>query len=432
MPLNDSRIRPSTPLWPRLVKAQPPSEHPVASALRPLATPTGAGWSATSLFCGGGGLDLGFLSEGTLAGAAYDSSRAALLTYDANLPVSGRRADLARLAPDDPCDVLLAGAPCQGFSTAGKHLVDDPRNALLARVGDIALRLLPKVVVVENVPAAMSGRNGRFWRALEDRLRLGGYNTATITLFGEESGLAQRRRRLFMLCWRGMNETRVEIERIGAPSLRSVLAGTEALSDHVAKDPSEFSVEARIARRIQPGQKLCNVRSSPNAVPTWAIPEVFGTTSDGEREVLEAVSRLRRRDRRRNYGDGDPVEPHRLDLHLGRRTAHDVGRLVDADYLRTIGGEVELRHTYNGKYRRLSWDGLSPTVDTHFGRMTLFMHPEQNRGLSAREAARIQGFPDAYKLAGNARQHFDVVGNAVPPPMAARLAAFVREALLKR
>jgi DNA (cytosine-5)-methyltransferase 1 len=372
------------------------------------------------------------LSAGISAGAAYDSSRAAILTYDANLPSTGRQADLARFAPDDACDVLLAGAPCQGFSTVGKHLPDDPRNALLARVGDIALRLLPKVIVVENVPAALSARNGRLWRALEDRLRLGGYNTITMTLIGEESGLAQRRRRLFMLCWRGMNETRVEIERVEAPSLRAVLAGAEALSDHVANYPLASSAEARIARRIQPGQKLCNVRSSLNAVPTWAIPEVFGSTSNTEREVLEAVSKLRRRDRRRNYGDGDPVEPSRLDIHVGRQTGRDVMRLVDAGYLRMIDGAVELRQTYNGKYRRLSWDDLAPTVDTHYGRMTLFMHPEQNRGLSAREAARIQGFPDAYVLAGKARDHFAIIGNAVPPPMAARLATFIREALLKR
>ena len=106
-------------------------------------------------------------------------------------------------------------------------------------------------------------------------------------------------------------------------------------------------------------------------------------------------------------------------------------RLIEANYLRSIDGRVELRHTYNGKYRRLSWEEASPTVDTHFGRPSLFLHPDQDRGLSVREAARIQGFADAYRLPVRRAEAFEIIGNAVPPPMAGRLAAFIREALLK-
>ncbi len=428
-PLNDGQTRSAAYARPRLVQSRQPV---AASARAPLPTPYGTAWTATSLFCGGGGLDLGFLGGGIMVGAAYDDSRAVLATYDANLPGSGRRADLARFSPEDRCDVLLAGAPCQGFSTAGKHLVDDPRNDLLGRVGDMALRLSPRVLVVENVPAAMSGRHGRLWRGLEERMRLAGYNTATVTLRGEESGLAQRRRRLFMLCWRGCNETRLDLPQAATPSLRAVLGQIEDAPDHQPTWPRVGSIEAVISRRIGPGQKLCNVRAGASAVPTWRIPEVFGAVSESEIEVLEAVSRLRRRERSRSFGDGDPVRSERLDHHLGRDAAGDVTRLVQAGYLRLDDRGVELKHTYNGKYRRLSWDAPSPTVDTHFGRMTLFVHPEEDRGLTVREAARIQGFPDAYRLLGSARDRSAAIGNAVPPPMAARVADFVREAILKR
>lgn len=418
----------------RALRAAPPPRATCAAAARRflLTEPQGTQWRATSLFCGAGGLDLGLLSEGVLTDAAYDKSLPALRMYDANLPARGRPADLSRFEPDDRCDVLTAGAPCQGFSTIGKRAVDDPRNGLLSRVADVALRIRPKVVLVENVPGARSGGHGVLWRALEDRMRLGDYNVCTMILSGEESGIAQRRRRLFMLCWRGLGETRLDIGGRGSPDLRAVLQGVEDVADHEVAWPTAGSTDALIARRIGAGQKLCNVRNSPNAIPTWDIPEVFGDTSCEEKAILRAVSVLRRRERRRRHGDGDPVERARLARHLGRCADYEVTALIDRGYLREMAGGLELRHTYNGKYRRLAWTDPSPTVDTHFGRMALFMHPDQDRGLSAREAARIQGFPDAYRLQGGVRDRFEAIGNAVPPPMASRLGHFIREALLKR
>lgn len=397
-----------------------------------LPTGNGAPWTAASLFCGAGGLDLGFLSEGVRTHLAFDNSRTALRNHLTNLPSRAWLADLSRHTPELNCDVLLAGAPCQGFSTAGKCEDEDPRNALLQRVAEVAIRSRPRVLVLENVPAALSGRHRRHWTALEDQLRLAGYNVRRMLLLGEESGVAQRRKRLFLLCWIGSDCIQTEFERVRPPSLRSTLAGVEAAENHRPNVPSSGSRDAMIAAAIGQGQKLCNVRLSPRAIPTWSIPGVFGQVSDAQREILEAVVRLRRRERRRTFGDGDPVGVPRIESHLGRTAGADIRSLIESGYLRDMGGEVELRHTYNGKYRRLSWLDTAPTVDTHFGRTSLFLHPEEHRGLSVREAARIQGFPDAYTFVGSRTEQFEAVGNAVPPTMAARIARFVREALLKR
>jgi len=402
-----------------------------AYATAPLPTPQDCAWDAISLFSGGGGLDLGFTAEGVRINAAYDNWRPALLCHDAALPGAARLADLQRFTPDERCAILLAGAPCQGFSTAGRRDAEDPRNALLRRVADITLTTKPRVVVVENVPAALSGRHGRHWTVLEDRLRLSGYHVRRVFLSGEESGVSQRRRRLFMLAWLGNDCIRLELEKDPAPSLRSSLAGVEDQVDHDPHWPERQSLDAKIAAGIGAGQKLSNVRTSARAVPTWQMPEVFGATSFDERSVLRAVSVLRRRARRRNWGDGDPVDLHILAAEVGFDPRPHVMRLIEANYLRSIDGRVELRHTYNGKYRRLSWEEASPTVDTHFGRPSLFLHPDQDRGLSVREAARIQGFADAYRLPVRRAEAFEIIGNAVPPPMAGRLAAFIREALLK-
>lgn len=377
-------------------------------------------------------MDLGFLQQGIFSGAAYDIDRRALSAYVNNLPGLAHYADLAIRSPvPGHGEVLLAGAPCQGFSTAGKRQVEDPRNALLLRVSDIALENKSKVVIVENVPAAFSGSHRRLWTALEDRFRQVGYNVRRLLLEGVTCGLAQRRKRLFLLCWRGSDCISVNIRHYGPLSVREALCGVEYVSDNDVEWPTEGSRDWVVARRIPAGHKLSNVRISERAVATWDIPEIYGATSQEEQDILSSVAKLRRRNRIRTYGDGDPVHLDRLARELGRSVDQEVERLVAAGYLRAIGNFVEMRQTYNGRYRRLEWDSPSPTVDTRFGRIDLFLHPDEHRGLTPREAARIQGFPDSFTFPGMRKDKFIQIGNAVPPPMASALAEFVREAILK-
>jgi DNA (cytosine-5)-methyltransferase 1 len=70
---------------------------------------------------------------------------------------------------------------------------------------------------------------------------------------------------------------------------------------------------------------------------------------------------------------------------------------------------------------------LAPTVDTRFGQPRFFLHPEHHRGFSVREAARIQGFPDDFEFEGSVQSQFRMVGNAVPPPLAASVARSIRD-----
>ncbi|WP_417726211.1 DNA cytosine methyltransferase [Roseovarius sp.] len=385
-----------------------------------------------SIFSGCGGLDLGFLQEGIFSERAIDIDEMALATYRHNLSDVAVKADLSTIVPvHEGCEILLAGAPCQGFSTAGKRKVDDPRNDLLMRVADVALKNQSKVVVVENVPAALSGSHRHLWESLEGRLRSAGYNVRRILIEGEKSSMAQRRKRLFLLCWKGSDCINVFIPSSGPITLRDAL---RKLPDENKKDivwPELGSRDSKIAAHLKQGQKLSNVRLSERAVPTWEIPEVFGQVSQQEKEVLYAVARLRRRERIRSFGDGDPVSLERLDTYLDASTGVTAETLVKARYLRKIDGKYELAQTYNGRYRRLSWNELSPTVDTRFGRVDLFVHPDEDRGMTQREAARIQGFPDSFSFCGNRKDQFVQIGNAVPPPMAAKLADFIREAILK-
>jgi DNA (cytosine-5)-methyltransferase 1 len=386
--------------------------------------------TVASLFSGCGGFDLGFHAEGFRSTAAFDIEPAAVESFNRNVAPVAEVADLGESTPRITADVLLAGSPCQGFSTSGKRKLDDPRNDLLIRAGEIALANRPRVFVLENVPAAISGPHGTRWEQVESMLKNAGYGVARLLAEGVCSGVPQLRKRLFLLAWRGGAEISCSPAERKAPTLAAALANLDGVQGHDPSLMSDGCRERMIAERIGQGQKLCNVRVSQAAIPTWRIPEAFGVTTDGETEILDAIVRLRRRDRRRDFGDADPVSPPAIDRMLGRCCSFDVERLVAAGYLRRIDDFVDLRHTYNGKFRRLSLSGISPTVDTHFGDPTLFLHPTEHRGLTPREAARIQGFGDEFELPASRPRAFRMIGNAVPPPMGARLAAFVRQALL--
>ena len=389
-----------------------------------------AGPSVASLFSGCGGFDLGFLQQGFRPIGAFDIDPQVVEVYNENVKPVASVHDLTKCTPQVKPDVLLAGSPCQGFSTAGKRKVDDPRNDLLLRAGQIAVAIRPRIFVLENVPAAMSGQHGTRWEQVEAMLRDVGYRVASIVAKGPSCGVPQFRKRLFLLAWIGNDCTRWKPSVGQTPSLADALRDVSGLSGHDPKILPSGSREQKIARRIAPGQKLCNVRSSPAAVPTWNIPEVFGEVTAAERTVLTAVSRLRRRARRRKFGDADPVLPSVVSRHLNRCCHSEIRRLLHAKYLRRIGKYIDLRHTYNGKYRRLPRTGISPTVDTHFGDPTLFIHPRFDRGMTPREAARLQGFSDEFVLRSSRSRAFRMIGNAVPPPMAAHLAAYIREAIL--
>jgi len=325
---------------------------------------------------------------------------------------------------------MLAGAPCQGFSTIGKRSVDDPRNGLVMRAARIAVAARPRVLVMENVPAALSGMHGRIWAEAEALLCSAGYNVRRYVAEGIDSGVPQRRRRLFMICWQGSDCVRVEPDVVAGPGLLEALSGLEHNLDHDPLPLPPGSRDAIIAEAIPPGSKLCNVRISDAALPTWSLPGIFGETTPSQRELLIAVVRLRRRDRRRDFGDADPVLPCQVANYLNRPVDADIAQLIAVGYLRDLAPYVDITHTYNGKFRRLDWRMPAPTVDTHFGDPRLFLHPKENRGLTPRETARIQGFPDSFAFIGGRRERFRLIGNAVPPPMAARIAAFVRCALM--
>jgi len=389
-----------------------------------------------SLFCGCGGFDLGFKKAGFLPVVAFDIDPVVVDVYRSQLKAKAQVRDLSVEFPAggslDGLDVLLAGPPCQGFSTVGKREYGDPRNKLLVTTGELAVVLSPKVLVVENVAGAASGKHGYYWRKLHRIVRSGGYRTTEMLCHASHFGVAQTRKRLILLAWKGSEVALPEPMSSGRPTLKKALLGLNGTPNHEKRMLPLGSRAALIAKHIGEGQKLTNSRGGTSAVHTWQIPEVFGRTNRTERRVLTALLRLRRRNRRREVGDADPVSARTISTEIGSPVADTLRGLIKRGYVRKVDKHYDLTHTFNGKYRRLNWDAPSPAVDTRFGDPTCFLHPAEARGFTVREAARIQGFPDSFEFSGSLRDQFQMIGNAVPPPLAEQLARYVRKGLLKR
>lgn len=387
-----------------------------------------------SLFSGCGGFDLGLKRAGFIPVMGFDACSDAVSHYRRHVCPFAEVADLREGIADLPkAEVIIAGPPCQGFSTAGKRDLKDDRNHLLPLAGRIAMRMRPKVVLIENVWAAKAGAHQKYWSELEGQLRSSGYKSHTMQCDAANLGLAQSRRRLLLVAWKGRSNPNFDAiaDRFSAPPgrLDEALSGVEGLPNHDPEMLPSGSRDLRIAMRIGPGQKLSNVRGGSRSIHTWNIPEVYGKTTAEECRLLEFIMRVRRQERRRDFGDADPVSAKRINLEFGVRANKLIGTLLAKGYLRQMGSNLDLCHTFNGKYRRFQWEDKACAVDTRFGEAQLFLHPNEHRPFTIREAARIQDFPDDFDFTCNKRTAFRLIGNAVPLRMGELAALCAKEAL---
>lgn len=161
------------------------------------------------LFCGAGGLSLGFLWAGYKVIVANDNYKQACETYRANHPhtdlVEGDITDakvqqevLAK-AKKAKVDMVIGGPPCQGFSHAGKRMIDDPRNLLYKEFVSIVKKVKPKVFVLENVEGIMTINSGKTFEEIKSNFRELGYKVAGHKLHAVTFGVPQKRKRVIII-----------------------------------------------------------------------------------------------------------------------------------------------------------------------------------------------------------------------------------------
>lgn len=386
-----------------------------------------------SLFCGCGGGDIGFSRAGFEVVCSYDNDPSVVDVYNRNLNPVAIVEDLSVNISMDHLkgiDLLLASPPCQGFSTLGKRRFDDPRNLLLSRSALLAVAIKPKLVIIENVSGVVAGEHKKLWDMAHNILRQGGYFTIDYKVNCLDIGMAQKRKRVLLFAFLGKDIEKICLPKKTQSKLSQLLDIQTSVSNHNIDPLPATSMNYKIAKHIKPGQKLCDVRGGDNAVHSWDIPDVFGETSDFEKKVLQKIMYLRRQCRRRENGDADPVTYEVIRKEFGARWTEELERgLILKGYLRKVDNCIDLKRTFNGNYKRIDMNLSSPTVDTKFGCPKYFLHPAEHRGLSVREAARIQSFPDSFVFYGPVSSQYRMIGNAIPPEMAYSVALEIRKIL---
>ena len=333
--------------------------------------------TAVDLFCGGGGLTVGLKNAGFDVVAGIEIDPDAHATYKTNHPevrvfrqdirtLPGR--DLVELSPTGQLDLLAGCPPCQGFSSLTRKYRDrtDPRNSLVREMGRLVKESLPRAVMMENVPGLATMGEIYFLEFL-DLLRNLGYLPTWKVLQVADYGVPQYRRRLVLLAGRGF---RIELpqpthHRVGSGNLEPWKTLRDAISG--LSEPVALSVA-----RGQGGPGAMNWNVVRDVRPI-TIARLKATRPGGTRSSLP--------------------EELRPQCHRGT----DEG--------------------FTNVYGRMTWDQVPVTITA--GCLTLskgrFGHPEQDRTISLREAARIQTFPDSYVFATSSLEKAtQIVGNALP------------------
>src|ERR1022692_4247734 len=367
--------------------------------------------TAVDLFCGAGGASLGLVNAGFDLRLAVDMDPAYGLTHGANLPGGFLAADLravdagkvlaaAAVGPGE-LDLLLAGPPCQGFSIIGARAVWDERNNLFREVLRLTSGLQPRCVVIENVPGLVTLARGAYLRAILEGLRDIGYRAACAELLAAQYGAPQMRWRVIIVGWR---------EDLGIP------AGYG------------FPLPSAGAAGI--GDLLPNCTISPQQMNGFVTTrEAIGDlppVAAGDEVTAYIGPPVGDYQRAMRTGLGTELSNHyaaRLDAtnlaRLAMLTPGQAWRDLPATMLPS-GMQRALRKDHTRRYRRMTWDGVPRAVITRFRdpKSGEYTHPEQDRTISIREAARLQGFPDSFVIHGDRSSQYDQVGNAVPTQLA--------------
>jgi DNA (cytosine-5)-methyltransferase 1 len=399
--------------------------------------------TAVDLFCGAGGLSQGLFDAGFRLVAAADHDPDACATYRRNFPhvalVEGdltspaKRASLLEATTGGPIDVLAGGPPCQAYSQVRNHdrLIDDPRNRLYREFIELLGRIQPRALVLENVLGMNQLNGGAVRRQIERDLSLDGvYRVVSGVLDAGDFGTPQRRPRLVFVGARS---------ELGRPELPTGTGISSALRNGQSGQPAEalFDADSALA------DVLLNPEDARAVTVQQALSDLLRPGDEYTSEPQSAYQRLMRV--ASTYPQDHVPSRIREDTRLRLAAIPPGGNIYDLPehLLRRYLGESRWGPAGNGErlarrhyyaYRRLHPDWLAWTANT---KADFAYHYELPRGLSVREAARIQGFPDRFhfwtappgtpgQLKNGARHsRYRQVGNAVPPPLAAAIGATV-------
>lgn len=356
-------------------------------------------YDVLDLFCGAGGLSLGFKMAGFDIVGGIDFDQEALDTHKLNFKEGYHYCgDISELDDefvldnfDGKVDVIIGGPPCQGFSVANMQQKDiecDDRNKLFYEFIRFVRLLKPKAFVMENVPQILTKDKGHVKKVMMEVMDELGYNVNVKVLLASDYGVPQRRRRAFFV---GLDKS--------------------------FKKTFDFN----------------NIEKKPKVTVANAISDLYGfddetksSTVDDEFD-LDAEANC---DYQKLMRKGSNGILHNHNIRYPKEIVQTrMEHVPEGGNWKDVPEELwdtVRSNRHSSAYRRLDTRDVSVTIDT--GHMNYF-HPKYNRVPTVRESARIQSFPDDFIFTGGQGAQFRQVGNAVPPLLSCAIATTLKSYL---
>lgn len=333
------------------------------------------------LFAGAGGMSLGARMAGIEIKIAVDNDKYSLDTYSANHPETiALLKDINEVGrfekyqgSDNLC--MFGGPPCQGFSTSNQRTrsKSNPSNWLFQEFLRVVEMNSPGWVVFENVKGILETEKGVFVNYICNRLRQLGYAVTESVLNSVDFGVPQKRSRMFIIG----NRLGIEM-KMPKPIISSKVIVEDAISD---------------------------LPDLPNGAAFENLEYKADPRSDYARKMRGDLS-----------WSGNHFVTRNAQYIIERYKHIPQGGNWECIPQRLMGNYKDRTRCHTGIYYRLRND--QPSVVIGNFRKNMLIHPTQDRGLSVREAARLQSFPDWYVFKGSIGFQQQQVGNAVPPMLA--------------
>lgn len=341
---------------------------------------------AVDIFSGAGGMSIGAKLAGITPILAVEYDKHAADTYARNHPkATVLQQDICTVSPSEYINeapfLLFGGPPCQGFSIANTKTrnLENPNNSMFKEYLRFVRELKPQWFVFENVQGFKSFQKGNFALHVENELRSLGYETSSAVLDSSDFGVPQCRKRFFIIGNKKNNKGQSKKFDFLKLSKKEPVSVKEALLDLPLMKNGEKEKSKRYRTKAHSKySKLMRLDSSK-------ATQNFLTKNKAH--IVERYKVIK---------EGENWKAAQKHGYLDSYSS--------------------TKHTHSGIYKRLEWDKPSVTIANY--RKSMLIHPKEHRGLSLREAARLQSFPDDFEFEGPLSYQQQQVGNAVPPLLA--------------
>lgn len=434
------------------------------------------------LFSGCGGLALGFEKAGFEIAAGVELMQKAVDTISYNLswrygkPENHICADITKLDAkifkdkfgDEGC-IVIGGPPCQAYSSAGKGKLrslgedrintNDARGYLYQDFLRFAYDLDAKAVIMENVPESTKFGDANIPEIVCKSLKEHGYNAYWTILCAADFGTPQIRERVIVFAIKADECIELPIPTNANPTgeltqrakqfdtfekctffkrpncpcndLPQWNTVQDAFSDLPILFENERSPYISTGLDIEMGYRIPAETEYQKIMREWYSDSQISVTGNAFRKNTRDFPIFAKMKQGDNYVDASAIADE-----LFSKKAVELGLCAGTEEYNKLKRQmvpIYNRETFKDKWKRLELGKPSHTIVAHLSVDTYsHIHPTEPRGISVREAARLQSFPDGFTFPCSMGDAFKQIGNAVPPLLSFAIAKAVKKSLLKQ